>query len=340
MKAWIIDGKFGLDALRLAERETPRPRAGEVLVRVRAASLNYRDLGVVEGFYFPDQPLPLTPGSDAAGEVVAVGEGVTRVRAGDRVALAFYQGAWIGGGPDRAALGTRTLGGPRQGVLAEYAIADAEGVVRYPEHLTFGEASTLPIAGVTAWQALFTEAQVGPGSVVVVQGTGGVAAFAIQLARAAGARVLVTSRSAAKLERARALGAHEAIDTSATPAWDERVLALTEGTGADVVVDVAGGDLRRSVNALRFGGQVSLVGLLGGTTAQLEVVPVIQRRARIQAISVGSREMFEALDRLVGLHRLRPAIARTYPFERADEALAALRAGEHVGKIVVDGATT
>ncbi|ABC80520.1 zinc-dependent alcohol dehydrogenase family protein [Anaeromyxobacter dehalogenans] len=337
MKAWIIDGKFGLDALRVAERETPRPRAGEVLVRVRAASLNSRDLGVVEGFYFPAQPLPLTPGSDAAGEVAAVGEGVTRVRPGDRVALTFQQ-AWISGRPDPAALHASTLGGPREGVLAEYALADAEGVVRYPEHLTFAEASTLPIAGVTAWQALFTEAQVGPGSVVVVQGTGGVAAFAIQLARVAGARVIITSRSAAKLERARALGAHDGIDTGVEPAWDERVLALTGGTGADVVVDVAGGDLRRSVNALRWGGQVSLVGLLGGATARLEVVPSLLRRARIQAISVGSREMFEALNRLVALHRLRPAIARTYPFERANEAIAALRAGDHVGKLVVEGA--
>lgn len=333
MKAWIIDGRFGLDALRLVERATPRPGHGEVLVRVRAASLNARDVGVAEGFYFPDLKLPLVPLSDCAGEVVALGEGVTRVRVGDRVAGTFQR--WIAGRPTSAVL--ETLGGPRDGVLAEYVVLDAEGVVRFPDHLGFEEAATLPIAGVTAWQALFTEGRVGPGSTVVVQGTGGVSTFAIQLARAAGARVIATSGSDEKLARARELGAHEGINYRTTPAWDERVLSLTGGEGADVVVDMAGGELDRSIRALRLGGQVSLVGLVTNPTARFELVPAFLHRARLQAIDVGSREMFEELNRALAVHRLRPVIAHTYPFEQAPEALAALKTGGHVGKLVIAG---
>jgi NADPH:quinone reductase-like Zn-dependent oxidoreductase len=338
MKAWIIDGKLGLDALKLVEREAPRPGRGEVLVRVRAASLNYRDLMVVSGLYNPSLPLPFIPVSDGAGEVAAIGEGVTRVKVGDRVVGAFSQ-RWLGGRPTRDAVGS-TLGSPRPGVLAEYAIFDEGGAVRFPEHLSFEEASTLPIAGVTAWHALFVDAPVRPGDSVLVQGTGGVAVFAIQLARAAGARVIVISSSDEKLARAKEIGAHELVNYNETPAWDERVLELTGGAGVDLVVDVAGGDaLARSINAVRMGGQVSLVGLLAGTTANVPVVPLLQKRVRLQGIQVGSRELFEDLNRAIERQRLRPVIDRVYPFEEAAQAIAALKGGgSYVGKLVIAGA--
>ncbi|MFT3775700.1 MAG: NAD(P)-dependent alcohol dehydrogenase [Minicystis sp.] len=335
MKAWIIDGKFGLDAFALVERETPKPRRGEVLVRVRAASLNYRDLMVVSGLYNGAQPLPFIPVSDGAGEVVAIGEGVTRVGVGDRVAGAFAQ-RWVGGRPTVETMRGSTLGTPRPGLLAEYVVLDEEGTVRIPDHLSFEEASTLPCAGVTAWHALFVDAPLRPGDTVLVQGTGGVAVFAIQLARAAGARVIVISSSDEKLARAEQIGAHDLVNYKKTPAWDERAKELTGGAGVDIVVDVAGGEtLARSVNALRIGGQVSLVGLLAGTTAPVDVLQLLIKKVRIQGINVGSREWFEDMNRAITHHRLRPVVDRVYPFEKAPEAVAALKEGSYVGKLVV-----
>lgn len=336
MKAWIIDGKFGLGALRLVEREAPAPGPGQVLVRVRAASVNYRDLMVVEGIYNPALPLPLIPVSDGAGEVAAVGERVTRVRKGDRVVGTFSQ-RWIGGRPSAEDL-RATLGGPRDGVLAEYVLLEEDGVVRAPEHLSFEEAATLPIAGLTAWHALFVDAPVRAGDTVLVQGTGGVAVFAIQLARAAGARVIVISSSDEKLARAREIGAHEGINYTKTPDWDARARELTGGAGVDLVIDVAGETLARSVNAVRPFGQVSLIGLLAGRTAQVEVLPLLGKNVRIQGIQVGSRAWFEDMNRAITQHRLRPVIDRAYPFEEAPEAIAALRGGSHVGKLVIQGA--
>lgn len=335
MKAWIIDGKFGLDALKLVERDTPAPGPGQVLVRVRAASVNYRDLMVVEGIYNPSLPLPLIPVSDGAGEVAAVGEGVTRVRVGDRVVGAFSQ-RWLGGRPRFGEAGV-TLGGPLDGVLAEYVLLEEDGAVRFPEHLSFEEAATLPIAGLTAWHALFVDAPVRAGDTVLVQGTGGVAVFAIQLARAAGARVIVISSSDEKLARAREIGAHEGINYRKTPDWDARARELTGGAGVDLVIDVAGETLTRSVNAVRPFGQVSLIGLLAGRTAQVDVIPLLVKNVRIQGIQVGSREWFEDMNRAIAQHRLRPVIDRTYPFEKAKEAIAALRGGSYVGKLVIQG---
>jgi NADPH:quinone reductase-like Zn-dependent oxidoreductase len=232
-----------------------------------------------------------------------------------------------------------TLGSPRPGVLAEYAIFDAEGAVRYPEHLSFAEAATLPVAGVTAWHALFVDAPVRPGDTVLVQGTGGVAMFAVPLARAAGARVIVISSSDEKLARVRELGPVDTINYRSTPAWDERARALTGGVGVDRVVDIAGGDLSRSVNALRVGGQVSLVGLLGGLTVNIDLLPLLQKQIRLQGISVGSRELFEDMNRAIAGHRLHPVIDRVYPFEKAPDAIAALQSGApYVGKLVVSGA--
>jgi NADPH:quinone reductase-like Zn-dependent oxidoreductase len=335
MKAWIIE-KLGIESLRLVDRPRPTPRRGELLVRIRAASLNYRDLMVIGGKYLVDQPLPLVPVSDGAGEVVEVGEGVTRFRAGDRVIGAYAQ-AWVAG-PARRESAHAMLGAPLDGVLAEYAVFAEIGAVHAPAHLSFEEASTLPIAAVTAWDALFGHQALHAGETVVVQGTGGVAVFAIQLARAAGATVVVTSSSEAKLARARELGAHHGIDYRRHPAWDERVLELTAGEGADLLVDVAGGDLRRSVRAVRHAGQVSLVGALTGPAAELDIIPLLVKQVRLQGIHVGSRVAFEALNRALEAHRIHPVVDRTFAFDEAPEAFRALAKAEHFGKLVVRGA--
>lgn len=344
MKTWLIKDSFGFDALSIVERPTPTPGPHEVLIRVRAVALNYRDFVFVEGKAMPTHPLPLVPGADCAGEVAAVGAGTTRARVGDRVTATFSR--WRAGKPHHAELVDATPGGvydwslgvpPRDGVLAEYALFDEERVLQVPEHLSFEEAATLPVAGVTAWHALFVDAPLRAGDTLLVQGTGGVATFAIQLARAAGARVIVTSRSDDKLARAQALGAHDLINYRTTPAWDERARELTGGVGVDLVLDVTGGDLTRSVNALRTGGQVSLIGFLSGISSQVDVFPLLLKNARIQGLFVGDRDMFEALNATLALHRLRPVVDRVYPFEAAKEALAELAHGNYVGKLVVSG---
>lgn len=336
MKAWVLR-EHGLGGLFLVERETPKPGPHQVLVRVRASSLNFRDLLIVEGRYGMGQALPLIPGSDAAGEVVARGVGVTRVALGARVVGAFAQ-RWVAGPPVAETMYT-TLGSARDGALAEYIVLDEAGAVAIPEPLSFEEAATLPVAGVTAWHALFGDAPVRAGDTVLVQGTGGVAVFAIQLARAAGARVIATSSSDDKLARARQLGAAETINYRRTPAWDERVRELTAGAGVDLVVDVAGGpELARSIAAVRRGGQVSLVGLVAGATAQIDILPLLGRNIRVQGIYVGSRDHLEALIRALVLHRIHPVIDRVYRFDQAGEAIAALGRGGHLGKLVIAGA--
>ncbi len=342
MKAWMLEKSFGIDSLAIGERETPRPGPHEVLIRVRAVSLNYRDLVFVEGKAMPHHPLPLVPGADCAGEVVAVGAATRRVAVGDRVAATFSR--WRGGKPQHAELFDATPGGlydttlgvpPRDGVLAEYALFDEERVVKTPAHLSFEEASTLPVAGVTAWHALFVDTPLRAGDTVLVQGTGGVATFATQLARAAGVRVIVTSRSDEKLARAKEIGAHEVINYRTTPAWDERARELTAGVGVDLVVDVTGGELGRSINALRTGGQVSVIGFLSGFASQVDIFPLLLKNARIQGLFVGDRDMFDGLNAAISLHRLRPVVDRVYPFEQANKAIAELAHGNYVGKLVV-----
>jgi NADPH:quinone reductase-like Zn-dependent oxidoreductase len=334
MRALEIRGAFGLDNLALVERPDPRPGQGEILVRLRAASLNFRDLLTVEGKYNPKQKLPLVPCSDGAGEVVEIGAGVTRVQPGDRVMTLFAQ-KWLAGRPTRERLRS-TLGGPLDGTLAELAVLDQDGVVRTPDHLSDEEAATLPCAAVTAWSALVTEGGITAGDTVLVQGTGGVSLFALQLAKLIGARVVATSSRDEKLARVRAMGADETINYREVPAWGVRARELTGGAGVDHVVEVGGaGTLQQSLQAVRFGGTISLIGNLAGTKTELLLTHVFMQKIRLNGILVGDRESFEAMNRAIALHRLRPVVDRVFPLEDSRAAFAHLAAGEHFGKICV-----
>jgi NADPH:quinone reductase-like Zn-dependent oxidoreductase len=333
MKVYEVRGKFGLESLAAAERPQPQPGPHEVLVRVRAVALNYRDLLVVKGAYNPKMPLPRVPCSDAAGEVAAVGEKVNRVRVGQRVAGLFMP-AWQSGELTEAKARS-ALGGGVDGVLAEYVVLPEDGVVAVPEHLDDVEAATLPCAAVTAWHALVTEGGVKPGDTVLVQGTGGVSLFALQFARLAGARVIATSSRDDKLERVRALGASAGINYKTTPEWGERARVLSGG-GVDHVVEVGGaGTLAQSLRAVRLGGRVSLIGVLSGGAGQISLFPVLMKNVRVQGIFVGSGEMFEAMNRAIAAHQLRPVVDRVFPFDRAPDAFGHLESGAHFGKVVV-----
>lgn len=349
MRAWEVRGSFGLDRLELAERPDPEPGPGEVLLRMRAASINFRDYLMVEGRYDPKQPLPLVPCSDGVGEVAAVGPGVgpgaeglaPGLAEGDRVAPIFAQG-WLAGRPRREDVRT-TLGGPLDGTLTELMVVRAQGVVPVPEHLSDEEAAALPCAAVTAWNALTSAGsgggEAGPvraGDTVLTLGTGGVSIFALQLARLLGARVIVTSSSDAKLERARELGAWEGVNYREVPEWGRRVRELTGGVGVDRVIEVGGGDtLPKSLQAVRSGGTISLIGVLSGRPTELDVAAILMRSIRIQGVLVGSREHFEDLNRALAQHRLRPVVDRVFPFGEAPEAFRHLAAGRHFGKVAV-----
>ena len=334
MRAVEIRDGFGLDHLALAERPEPRPGSGEALVRVRAASLNYRDLLMADGRYNRKQKLPLVPCSDGAGTVVEVGEGVTRVRAGDRVCGIFAQG-WIAGEPSRDMART-TLGGPLDGMLAEQVVLHEQGLVKVPGHLSDEAAATLPCAAVTAWSSLIESGGLTAGQTVLLLGTGGVSIFALQLAVLAGARAIITSSSDAKLERARGLGAAETINYRQVPDWGAKVKELTGGDGVDHVLEVGGaGTLAQSLQAVRNGGRVHLIGVLAGVATEIPITAIQMRRIRVEGVLVGSRASFEAMNRAVALHRLQPVIDRTFPLADTRAAFEHLASGNHFGKICI-----
>jgi NADPH:quinone reductase-like Zn-dependent oxidoreductase len=334
MKTYEIQSDAGIDALTLVERPEPQPGWGQVLIRVRATSLNYRDLIVVQGGYGNKEKLPLIPMSDGAGEVVAVGEGVTRVKVGDRVAGIFFQD-WIAGALTKEKMNS-ALGGAINGLLTEYAVLSQDGLVLLPDHLSYEEGATLPCAAVTAWHALVTKGSVTAGETVLVLGTGGVSIFALQFAKMHGARVIVTSSSDAKLERAKELGASEVINYKSTPNWEERVYELTARNGVDHVVEVGGaGTLEKSIRAVRVGGRISLIGVLTGGAGEVNPMPVLMKSLTVQGIYVGSREMFEAMNQAIALHQLKPVIDRIFPLTEAQEAYRYMKSAAHFGKIVI-----
>jgi len=331
MKAWRIQ-QFGLEGLQLVDRPDPEPPGpGQALVRIHAVSLNYRDWLTVQGLYNPRQKLPLIPCSDGAGEVIAVGDGVTRVKSGDRVCAIFAQG-WHSGRISREKL--TTLGGPLDGMLRDFAVFDAGGLVRIPAHLSYREAACLPCAGVTAWNAIVEQGRIQTGDTVVVQGTGGVSTFALQFAKLHGARVIVLSSSNAKLA---AVGATEGINYKTTPDWDKRVRELTGGVGADHIVEVGGaGTLARSLKAVRMGGTVSIIGQVTGNSTELNLIPILMRNIRLQGVMVGSRETFESMNRSITSNRLKPVVdPKDFHFNEAKAAFEHLSIGGHVGKITL-----
>ncbi|MGA9982706.1 MAG: NAD(P)-dependent alcohol dehydrogenase [Acidobacteriaceae bacterium] len=332
MKAWRISS-FGIDKLELVTLPDPQPQRGEVVIKVHAVSWNFRDLMVVEGRYNPKMHLPRIPCSDGAGEVIAIGEGVTRVQVGDRVAGIFMQN-WIDGEPDAAKI-RGALGGDIDGMLAELVVLREEGVVRFPEHLSYEEAATLPCAAVTAWNALFHAGKVTPGDTVVIQGTGGVSTFALLFAKMAGARVLGTSSSDRKLERAKALGLDEGVNYRQHPEWDKWVVERTGGRGADLIVEVGGAaTLMQSLRAVRIGGAVAQIGVLSGKGEGVEIPLLLHRQVRLRGIYVGSRADFEKMSRAIAQQKLKPVVDEVFSFGNAPLALRRMESGAHCGKLV------
>ncbi len=333
MRAWVVDSAFGLENLKLVEMPKPSAGHGELLVRVRAVSLNYRDLLVVRGLYDPRFRLPLVPCSDAACVVEEVGPGVEGFEPGDRVCPIFAP-RWLDGRPSREQMRT-TLGGPLDGTLREWMAVPAESVVRIPSFLSDVEAASLPCAGVTAWHALFGEAgPVQPGDTVAVLGSGGVSVFALQLARAAGARVVATSSSDAKRRRLEELGAFATVNYREEPRWGRALRELTGGV--DHVVEVGGaGTLAQSLEAVRAGGTVSVIGVLSGVRQPLDVLPILMKNVRVQGIFVGHRAHFRALVRALEASTIHPVVDRVFALEQAPDAFAHLASGAHFGKVCI-----
>ncbi len=333
MRVWQIEGDGGIDALSLVERPRPEPGPGEVLVRMRANAINYRDLATIRDPISRGLPLPRIPNSDGAGVIEAVGPGVSDLTPHMGVTTTFFQD-WEDGGCTPSAMAS-ALGGAREGVLAEYVVLRSGGVLPKVPDLTDAEAACLPCAGLTAWNAVFEVAALRPGDTVLLLGTGGVSTFALQFAVAAGIRAIVISSSDRKLQAAKELGAAYGINYRETEDWPAAVLELTNGCGADGVVEVGGpGTLQKSLEAVRVGGTVALIGILTGGT--IDPLPVMRKSVRLQGVYVGSRRMFRDMNRAIHQNRMKPRIAETVPFDQAREAYRLMETQQHMGKIVID----
>ncbi|MGH8021426.1 MAG: zinc-dependent alcohol dehydrogenase family protein [Opitutaceae bacterium] len=333
MKAYHLSSPTGISALTPIELAEPVPAAGQVVVRVRATSLNYRDLMVIAGDYGRIRT-PLVPLSDGAGEIVAVGDAVDRSRIGERVAGLFFQKWTHGAFPGDAF--RHALGATLPGMLAEFVALPEAGVVGIPEQLSFEEAATLPCAALTAWNALVTRGGIASDETVVLLGTGGVSIFSLQFAKMHGARVIITSSSDEKLQRARALGADETINYRATPDWEKAVLDLTGGKGAEHVFEVGGRDtFPKSLKAAAVNGTVYVIGGVAGFTAETPLRALITRNVTVRGIAVGSRAMHEAMNRAIARNKLQPVVDRAFPFAEAGKAYELLQAGGHFGKVVI-----
>ena len=333
MKLYCIDDQFGIDALKLVEKEVPKPGHKQVLVRMKAASVNYRDILMIAGKYNSRLQRPRVPFSDGAGEVIEVGPDATRWKVGDRVLSTFFQ-QWPSGRitPEAA---HSALGGEIDGVMAEYVLFSQDGLVPIPEHLSYEEGATLPCTGVTAWHAL-TVGGLTCGDTVLTLGTGGVSVFAVQLATATGAKVIGTSSSEAKLARLSQMGVAFGINYRTFPDWDKKVLECTDGKGVDRVIEVGGaGTLSKSMKAVRIGGHISLIGVLTGQTGEVNPLPAVMKSIRIQGIFVGSKAMFMALNRALTAHQIKPVIDRVFSFDEVREALHYQESQAHFGKVVI-----
>ena len=334
MRCYELQGPGGIDALALVEKPVPTPGPGEVLVRLTAATLNYRDLLTIKGGYGSRQKFPLVPVSDGAGVVDAIGPNVREFAVGDRVVGSFFEG-WLSGEPSEAKM-RAALGGSVDGVLTEYRVFPAHALVKTPEHLSDVEAAALPCAGLTAWSAVVKLGGLKPGQTVLTQGTGGVSLFALQFAKMCGARVISTSSSDAKIERLKAVGADVTINYKTTPAWGKKARELT-GTGVDLVVEVGGvGTLNESIRATRIGGTIAFIGVLAGQpTSDLRIPLMVMQQQRLQGVTVGSVEDLQAMADAIGVHRMKPVIDRTFAFTDVKEAFAHMASGAHFGKVAI-----
>ncbi len=332
MRAYEIVSAGGIDTLALNQRQTPQPGPGEILVEMRASSINYRDLSTVEDPLARAIALPRIPNSDGAGEVIAVGEGVTDFKPGDRVAGCFFQD-WSDGRISATAMAS-AMGGAIDGVLAEAVLLRATGAVHLPQHLSFEEGATLPCAGLTAWNCLVEQGGLKAGSTALFLGTGGVSIFGLQIAKMMGARAIITSSSDAKLERAASLGADALINYREIPDWQTRVLELTDGVGVDVTIETGGGGtLGKTLDATRIGGIVSLIGVLTG--GNIDPTTIMRKSIRLQGVYVGNRRMFTEMNAALALNRVHPVIDQVFDFDDARAAYHAMRGAGHFGKLVV-----
>ena len=338
MRALNVAAPWGLEQIKVVEAPDPTPGPGQVLVRMKAVSLNYRDLLMVNGMYGRGSASTsdvITPFSDGCGVVEAVGAGVTRFKAGDRVATLFFQ-AWTSGPPSLEKL-MSALGFPVPGAGAELQTFSEQGLSKVPDFLTDQQVATLPCAALTAWRGLFEDARLDPGDTVVLQGTGGVSIFGLQFARAAGLRTVITSSSDEKLARAKALGANHLVNYKTTSAWSGPVREATGGRGADFIMEVGGGGtIQESMRAIRIGGHIAIIGVVAGAGEAFNPASLIGNSAKLQGLSVGSRDMFEAMCRAIELHGIQPVVDKVFPFTEAKAAFAAMAAGEHFGKIVLE----
>ncbi|MGL3109028.1 zinc-dependent alcohol dehydrogenase family protein [Bradyrhizobium sp. BR 1432] len=334
MKCFELQGPDGVEGLKLVNRPVPQAGPGQVLVRIKAATLNYRDLLTIKGGYGSRQKFPLIPVSDGAGLVEAVGPDVKAFAPGDRVVGSFFE-TWIGGEPSAAKM-QGALGGAVDGVLAEYRVFSSQALVRTPDHLSDLEAAALPCAGLTAWSATVKLGGVRAGQTVLTQGTGGVSIFALQFAKMCGARVIATSSNEAKLERLKSLGADVTINYRTAPDWGKKARDLT-GQGVDLVVEVGGvGSLDESIRAIRIGGTIAFIGVLAGPPpAELRLPLMVMQQQRLQGVTVGSVEDLQAMCDAIAINRMRPVIDKTFPFDQVPEAFRHMASGAHFGKVAI-----
>ena len=334
MRVYELQDAGGIDSLKVLERPVPQPGPGEILVRIRAMTLNYRDLVTLKGGYGSRQKIPLVPVSDAAGIVEAIGSGVTGFEPGDRVVNGFFPN-WLGGEPSEQKF-SGTPGGRADGVLCEYRAFPQRALFHVPAHLSDAAAAALPCAGLTAWSAIVKFGGLHPGSTVLTQGTGGVSLFALQFAKLSGARVIATSSSEEKIAKLRALGADATINYKTTPEWGKAARALSEDRGVDLVVEVGGaGTLNQSIRATRLGGTLAMIGVLAGPANDLRLPLVVMQQLRLQGVTVGSLEDFRNMLDGIALHRMQPVVDKVFPFEQARDAFAYLASGRHFGKVAI-----
>jgi NADPH:quinone reductase-like Zn-dependent oxidoreductase len=334
MKCVEIVATGGFEGLRIAERPTPKPGPRQVLVRMHAASFNWRDMMILKGGYMRGIPLPRIPLSDGAGEIVECGAEVTRVKPGDRVCSTFFQ-TWITG-PVFAEAQDAALGGTAEGVLSEYVLLEGEGVTKFPAHLSYEEAATLPCAALTAWHGLFEATSLRAGDTALLLGTGGVSVFGLQLARAAGANAIITSSSDEKLEHAKELGATGTVNYAKNPKWADTVRELTGRRGVDATLDVIGGETSKlALEALRVGGHAAIIGARAGVGGDLDRALVLRKGLRVTGINIGSRAMFEAMNRAIAAAKLKPVVDKVFSIDDAIAAYQEFAAGRHFGKVVV-----